>query len=276
MRLPSQRGTAVDPSRVDGWVARFQGYRQLVTRDRVNAWLGRFKEPDLDLAARVLDSVDYVGHHDLETALRAAHQTLAQHGWQTGPGLQGKWRFAAFSTGAGESGDTMLHKFRVANGLTGKGFKEFFVYKTDLLKENLGPDDTVVLVDDISGSGDQATDKWPVLKELLPGSPRIFLVLAAIGLTARARILADTKLIVVPHAELIELDDDDDIFSPTCGHFTQDEKNALLKYCRLADDENPRGWRDCGFVIVFAHRCPDNSIPVLHARNPAWDGLFER
>ncbi len=33
---------------------------------------------------------------------------------------------------------------------------------------------------------------------------------------------------------------------------------------------------DCGFVIVLAHKCPNNTIPILHARRAGWEGLFRR
>lgn len=244
-----------------------------MTRDRINAWLARFTTPDQDLAARILDAVEYITHDKLDAALQATLHRLEKFGWRIGTGRQGKWRFAAFSSSAGESGDNMLYKFRVANGLTLHRHKQLFVYKSELLKENLGPDDTVVFVDDISGSGKQATDHWSDLRELLPRGPRAFLVLVAVSVTARAKILADTKLRVIHH---LGLKDADNVFSAECKHFTGGEKDTLVRYCHRADPKQPKGWKDCGFVIVFAHRCPNNSIPVLHARNARWEGLFER
>ena len=54
------------------------------------------------------------------------------------------------------------------------------------------------------------------------------------------------------------------------------EKDALLEYCKRADRKYPRGYGDCGFVLVLAHKTPNNSIPVLHANNVRWKGLFPR
>ena len=45
---------------------------------------------------------------------------------------KGRWRFAAMSGSAGESGDAMLYQFRIANGLDARGFNELFVSRSDL------------------------------------------------------------------------------------------------------------------------------------------------
>ncbi len=273
MRKPRPRGTAVDGARVSSWTSRFPGYRVAVTSGRIAKWLSRFDGGHVDIAARVLDAVRYVTHDQLDAVFREVLRKLAGLGWDKGAKRQGKWRFAPFASGAGESGDMMLYKFKVANRLDSQTYEEFFVHKSTLLRHDLGPDDTVVFFDDISGSGDQAAEHWSELRELLPRGPRVFLVLFAVSTHARTKILAETNIKLIQHAALT---DKDSIFAPACTHFTDAEKQTLLTYCRRADPRQPRGWGECGFVIVFAHRCPNNSIPVLHARNRRWTGLFER
>jgi len=234
--------------------------------------LDRFTQQDRDLAARILDAVDFITPHDLDHALRVALGNLAQFGWRL-VGRRGRWRFVPFTKRTAESGDAVLYHFRVANRLTRARYDDLFIHKRDLLEQNLGPEDTVVFVDDISGTGEQATENWKVLKELLPRSPRLFLILVVTSTAARTRIQEETKLQVLHH---IELTDADSVFSQQCAHFTQPEKDSVLRYCGRADRLNPRGWGECGFVVVFAHRCPNNSIPILHSNNPRWVGLFER
>jgi hypothetical protein len=168
----------------------------------------------------------------------------------------------------------MIHHFRLANNLSSKVYDGLFIYKSDLLAADLGPQDTVVFIDDFSGTGKQVKDAWDEnIKELLPGNPRIFLVLVAISRDAKEKIKQETDLIVVNEIELTEADD---IFSPACQHFDETEKVSLLRYCKRADSQIPKGFGDCGFVVVFAHRCPNNSIPVLHSNHPRWEGLFRR
>jgi hypothetical protein len=68
----------------------------------------------------------------------------------------------------------------------------------------------------------------------------------------------------------------DNTFSPACIHFSDDEKEAVFRYCKRANRQEPKGFCDCGLLIVFSHRCPSNSVPALHAANDRWQGLFPR
>ena len=183
--------------------------------------------------------------------------------------------FVPFTGSAGESGDAMLHRFRQANNLAGDQYADLFRYRAELMQLRPGPADTVVLVDDFSGTGSQACDAWEsTFRELLPFRPRVFLVLVAASSTAQERVAARTSM--QPRAH-IELGPESNIFSTECAEFTHEEKGTLLRYGRQADPNRPRGYGDCGFVIVFSHTCPNNSIPVLHTRRPGeWQGLFPR
>jgi hypothetical protein len=167
----------------------------------------------------------------------------------------------------------MLHRFRQANGLAGRGHNELFIYKSQLLGEDLGPEDTVVFVDDFTGTGNQVCEYWSEMQELVPRRPRLFLVVVAACTQALERIGTETDLTVVPYVQLSAADD---LFSPDCGHFSEDEKAVLLQYCRKADARQPKGYGDCGLVLVFAHNCPNNTIPILHSYHSRWEGLFRR
>lgn len=280
MRTPKARGKAIDASRMRSWLDRFDGYRVAVTDDRVRSWLGNFKDKDTDLGARVLDAVTFLKSEDIEEALRNMVDRLP--GWHKNKTRRrGKWRFVAFSISAGESGDSMLHRSRTALGLTGRQYDELFIYKADLLREGLGTEDSVAFFDDFAGTGQQVCRAWrgdskfniTGLAELLPGNPKVYLILVAAGQKAINRIAQETSLkVVISHV----LDQGDDIFSGDCRHFKQSEKDSLLPYCKRADRKNPRGYGDCGFVIVLAHRTPNNSIPVLHSNHEGWRGLFPR
>jgi hypothetical protein len=232
------------------------------------------------LGARILDAVTFFKIQDIEEALKKMVGRLP--GWHKSPTQRrGKWRFVAFSISAGESGDTMLHKSRTALGLTGRQYNDLFIHKADLLNEALSTDDNVVFFDDFAGTGQQACRAWrgdPVdkitgLAELLPGNPKTYLIFVAAGKRAITRIAQETSLRVLARHILGSCDD---IFSDDCQHFTQAEKNGLLEYCKKADRKHPRGFGDCGFVFVLAHKTPNNSISVLHANNTGWHGLFPR
>lgn len=273
MRVPRPRGSEVNMERMRDWVADFGSYRVTVNEDRIGRWINQFTAEDRDLAARLLDAVDFITQTRIVLAFRNTLATLP--GWHLNLARrQGRWRFAPFSGSSGESGDTMIWQFRHANNLTGKQYRHLFIYRRDLLSENLEADDTIVFVDDFSGTGTQACEAWnEQLEELLPNSPRVYLVLLVTSIAARNRISQETGLTVVSS---IELSDRDNIFSEACTHFTNEEKDVLLNYCHKADARHPRGFGDCGFVLVLEHKCPNNSIPILHSRNSRWEGLFRR
>ncbi len=272
MRPPLDRGEPIDAERVRAWLVEFAGYRTGVTEGGIERWLDQYDPDAQDVAARVLDAVELIGVEQIATAYRGILASL--DGW--GPSnatRRGKWRFVAFSGSPGESGDSMLHRFRIANGLGGQRYKSLFCYKSELTDANLGPNDTVVFVDDFAGSGQQACGHWPELAMLLPRGPRAILALVGATSSARQRITNETSLIVTSHFELTA---SDNVFHQDCACFSQAEKERLLEYCARADRKFPRGRGDCGLLLVFAHNCPNNAIPLLHVNKRYWRGLFPR
>jgi hypothetical protein len=187
---------------------------------------------------------------------------------------RGKWRFAAFSASAGESGDSMLHEFRRANNLAGKPYNDLFIHRSDLLREKLSADDTVVLIDDFIGTGDQACSAWDEqFGELLAEVGHVYLIVVAANHTAIDRVNNQTGMQVFAH---VRLGAADNVFASECQAFTDQEKTQLLLYCRRASRLYPKGHGDCGLLVVFAHTCPNDSIAILHASSRTWEPLFRR
>lgn len=190
------------------------------------------------------------------------------------------------SGSAGESGDAMLYQFRIANGLDARNLNELFVNRSDLFRQpmlpdgdpqKLGMDDVVVLLDDFSGTGTQVCDAWndPATSfgALLAGVGKVYLIVVAASQVARRRISDETAICLVAAHELRE---GDNVFSERCVHFTETDRDKLLRYGEIANKKHPRGFGECGFVVVFQHRSPNNSIPILHADHSRWTGLFPR
>ncbi len=272
MKKPSRRKTRIDLKRLRAWSNDFSSYRHNVSEDRIRDWIHQF-DKDNDLAARILDCIDYFTHDQIAGAFRSVLQGL--NGWSINEHDRvGTWRFIAYSASAGESGDSMLHKFRHANNLASREYNELFIHRSDILRERLGKKDTVVLIDDFVGSGDQACDAWAnQYGELLAGVGRVYLIVVAACHIATRRIASETGLELVPHFHLTEADD---IFSSNCQYFNLHEKETLLEYCSKAEPKQPQGHGDCGLLVVFAHTCPNNSIPILHKSNKNWEALFRR
>lgn len=276
MRKPSPAKAPVDPKRFKRWTNDFGAYRYPVTRSTIDSWRLQFTKKDQDLAARVLDAIDFYGQDRIASMFRTALGSL--HGWHTNAANRaGRWRFAALSGSAGESGDSMLYQFRLANNLDNKACNELFISRSEIFAQKLSAEDTLVLLDDFSGTGGQACEAWANPQtgfgELCAGVGSVYLIVIAAARTARQRINADTEMrLVAGH----ELNESDDIFSDHCKHFDDADRSRLLHYGEIADPKRPKGYGDCGFVVVFQHRCPNNSIPILHASHNKWTGVFPR
>ena len=238
----------------------------------IELWLRQFSPADQDLAARVLDSVLFIGTQKIHTSFRELVGGL--EGWnKTKKNRRGRWFFVPFSGSIGESGDSMLHAFRMATSMTKKQYNHLFIHRSELVTKQPGPNDTVVLVDDFSGTGTQACGSWQIFEELLTGGPRTVLMLVVATQTALGRIADETNM--EPVCATL-LSPQDNIFDTKCAHFTQGEKTTILGYCSRADRHQAKGFGEAGLLLVLAHRTPNDTIPILHATDEEWQGLFPR
>lgn len=273
MKKPLPLGRRITATRMRGWLNSFEGYRVAISQGTIDRWIDQFEQNDKDLAARILDSVDFINTLRIQSAFRNILNSLT--GWNIDENRrQGKWRFVPFSGSSGSSADSMIHLFRMANGLSHRQFNKLFIYRSDLLSESYGEEDTIVFIDDFAGTGEQACDSWrEFFNEIVPYEPTKILILVAISDKAFKKIQTETELVV--YHDII-LTDSDNIFHNRCRHFSKKEKEALLEYCQRADSKNPCGYGNCGYVIVFPQRCPNNSVPILHVTKSRWHGLFPR
>jgi hypothetical protein len=274
MKSPKPRNTAIDAVRLSQWRDNFSGYvPKTVTEARITAWLRQFSETDKDLAARVLDTLEFYSGEYVGDALRKALRALP--GWHKDANRRkGKWRFVEASQASGTSAGVMLHRFRVANGLDSGQHNALFITPSHLTDERLGPDDTLVYMDDVIGSGKQMCDGWnDFLGELSAGAGKMYYLVIAAFKTGRDKVHSETDLEVRASHLLGERYN---FFAPECPHFSPEEKEQLLSYCKRAWKKNPKGIGECGLGVVFFHRCPNVTIPVLHFAQQGWKPLFPR
>lgn len=257
--------------RLQEWYDRFRFYRHPPSREELIAWIRQFTPEHQVIGAKVLDHVILVSDADIQ---QGYHNALAAlNGWSAVENLrEGRWAFVGLG-GQAESGQAMLHMFREANGLTSDHHQALFVTLADLPEMRLTARDTVVFVDDFSGTGDQFTARWQIFRELISSEAKTYLFLAVATSRALARLgnLDDVQVKV----ERV-LGPENDIFSNANQDFSENEKASLLIYCRKADKSNPRGWGACGLLLVISRKTPNNSVPILHARNRRWTSVFPR
>jgi len=273
MRAPRAVGTPLDNGRKKGWIDRFLHYRYPPSQLEIEQWVAQFDTEHEDLAARLLDSVDVIKRQQMDQAFRSLMDALP--GWHRSKSKrQGRWRFIPYSMSAGESGDVMISYLRQALGMRQRHYDELFIQPQLLPDARLSQDDTVVLVDDFAGSGDQACGSWDkFFKELVGDVGNVYLLVVAASRRAQLEIGARTDMQLMAHINLME---SDNIFSEKCHRFSDDDKAALLGYCTKHFPKVPKGYGDCGLIFVLQHDCPNNTIPILHGHNKRWQPLFPR
>jgi hypothetical protein len=258
-------------SRMEKWLDRFRYYRDPPNAAAVHAWISHFEEPHQELARKVLDEVIVVSERQIQEGYKAALAALP--GWlqQAAPD-SGRWFFVGFGK-AGESGPAMVRIFREANDLALEKFDSLFCSLSDLPQMKLTAYDTVVFIDDFSGTGRQVCKLWPVVAELVASEATCHLILtAATGIAVQAiSEMTDLKL----HASIV-LSEKYNVFSGLCETFSEDEKQILLHYGQIASGRWPCGYGNSGLLLVISHKTPNNSLPILHVNEVHWKGLFPR
>lgn len=259
------------PERFQNWYDRFRYYRRPPSVAAIKNWIDAFQECDQAVAAKLLDNVLLISEDDIQRGYREALEVIP--GWHRQRARRnGEWLICGLG-GAGESGGEMLRKFREANRLAGSKQDYLFETLSNLPAHQLTEADTVLLVDDFSGTGQQISDYWPTHAELIGGA-RAYLILTAATRDAISLMMKLPSLseVLVDYV----LEPQDNLLAEQSSVFTDYEKERLLEYCIIADKARPKGYGDCGLGVILSHKTPNNSLPVLHVNRPAWRGLFPR
>lgn len=262
----------VSPAKLAAWARRFSVYRRAPSKQDIQAWLSLFKDADQPVAIRILDNLLLVSETSIHTGYRTALQSL--DGWHGNARQRdGRWYFCGYANHAHESGSVMLRMFAEANRLTQDAHRNMFVSPRELPQLKLTAMDTLIFVDDVSGSGNQVINYWPTMLELIASEARTFLILTAATQRALDAISTNTDLeVIAQHV----IDNSGNIFHEDCKFLTSAEKTKLLAYCKAADARNPKGYGNCGLLLILSHKTPNNTIPVLHCHHDGWQGLFPR
>jgi hypothetical protein len=258
-------------TREEAWVDRFRYYRDPPNRAAIDRWLQLFDEPHRDVACKVLDRVVVVSEREIQQGYLAALGSLP--GWmERDEANGGRWFFVGFGR-AGESGPAMVRIFREANDLALSRYDRLFCELSDLPSLKLTALDTVVFIDDFSGTGRQVCRMWPVVAEMVASEATCHLILTAATTVAVQAIGSRTDLAL--HVKMT-LEEGDNVFSAANQEFSAEEKEVIRAYGAKADPRTPEGYGKSGLLFVLSHKTPNNSLPILHVNEPHWRGLFPR
>lgn len=231
----------------------------------------QFSPNHLDIALRLLQSVDFYDPPRITRDYRTAHQHLmATIGSDSLEGVT----FFPFGH-AGKSGSSMRYLFRNANNIPLSKCLHFSEITSFFfaLEEEHEEEPKFVFIDDFIGTGSQAIETWDRLREIpFPRGSRVFL-LTLVGFDrAIDEVTEKTDLQVITPRILSE---EDRIFSPENTIFDNMEKNILRRYCERVG-QAPMGFGNCQALVVFNYKSPDNIISILRGQTESWTPLFPR
>ncbi len=240
-------------------------------------WLMQFDSDDIDLGVRVIRNLNVIGFEDLNTALTIAYSKLERMAIDKGTKITSRnTLFAGIGDGA-KSGAMIGYNFRIINELS----EDNFMDEESLNYLEAGMIDNIVLVDDIVGTGRQATEEIKALTQKVTplGVKNIFL-LTAVGMQEGIRAISEnTKAHVFSAFEYSELDTVtclDSNFYEGIPHEERAEAKSRLEYYGKMTNRSPLGYGGIGALIAFYYNTPNISLPIIWGAKNSWIPLFKR
>lgn len=240
-------------------------------------WLMQFDNEDIDLGVRVIRNLNIIGFEDLNTALTIAYSKLERMAIDKGTKITSRnTLFAGIGDGA-KSGAMIGYNFRIINELS----EDNFMDDESMNFLEAGMIDNIVLVDDIVGTGKQATDEIKSLTQTVTplGVKNIFL-LTAVGMQDGIKaISSNTKAHVFSAFEYSALDTVNCLDSPFYEGIPHEERQDVksrLEYYGKVTNKSPLGYGGIGALIAFYYNTPNISLPIIWGSRNSWLPLFKR
>lgn len=240
-------------------------------------WLMQFDSEDIDLAIRVIKNLNVIGFEDLNTALTIAYSKLERMAIDKGTRITNRnTLFAGIGDGA-KSGAMIGYNFRIINELP----EDNFMGEESLSYLEKGMIDNIVLVDDIVGTGQQATDEIKTLtQKITPFGVKNIFLLTAIGMQdGISEISKNTKAHVFSAYEYSKLDTVTCLDSQFYEGIPYEERiyaKSRLEYYGKIINSSPLGYGGIGALISFYYNTPNISLPIIWGSKNSWAPLFKR
>lgn len=240
-------------------------------------WLMQFDNEDIDLGIRIIKNLNVIGFEDLNIALTIAYSKLQRLAIEKETTITAENTIFAGIGDGGKSGAMIGYNFRLINNLS----EENFMNDSSIKHLESRMVKNIVLVDDVVGTGKQATTEIKKLTDKVTpfGVKNIFL-LTAVGMKDGIKQISDkTKAYVFSAFEYTKEDTVTCLDSPFYTGIPHEERNELKKrieyYGRVTYD-SPLGYGDIGALIVFYYNTPNISLPIIWGSINSWIPLFKR
>lgn len=241
-------------------------------------WLSNFDDSEQDLATEILSKIDYYPYDRILSVVQSKIKRIALK-------PMGKCVFSPI----GESGKSGGHVLYTCQQIQ----RESSVYANHIeeaLSKLSSPNDVIVLVDDIIGSGNTFCSwlKEKLNKGEIGNQLNNLIVQSRIKLISIVVLEKEKRKINSEYSTIDVLGEDTrKLFLQTRsifgGHVRMKRyREFCYKYGKLLSKRWPLGYENSQALIVFDHATPNNTLPIIWSdsciagRNTAWYPLFPR
>lgn len=289
--LEEENKAAVKAQELTHLVRKWPPYkgRSLNTED-IRVWLDQFgKNTDQRLMFRVLQNLIFYSEDAIRSRMSVAHGIVTRGLVDRRTHKQVKrWPdiVVSYLDGPGKSGARFAKLYADENEMYYENVIERGQLRSVIEKRELTQ--SVVFIDDFVGTGTSATTYLRALVEecgdLLTSRNIPAFLIAVSGFETGKKTIDDylATLTTDIRVHLCEsLDSSHIAFGPNSMVFPDPNDRQRAKAIaeakgRLICSPAPLGYGDSQAMVVFAHNCPNNTLPVLWERTKDWVPLFRR
>lgn len=261
-----------------------------VTADDVRAWLEQFDtKSDQRLMFRLLQALRFYSEDEVRGYMRVAHGIVTRGLVEKVALKQVKrWQsvLVSYLDGPGKSGSRFAKLYIDENSM----YHDSLIEKGQLAKvlANRSDIQAIVFIDDFVGTGRSAmTYLEEVIRDLdhvlSSREVRLFFISVSGFISGVNQI--ERHVATLPHSISLHtcdaLDESHVCFSDTSSIFPEpSERDRAMDIAeskgKLLCKSAPLGYDNCQALIVFAHNCPNNTLPILWEKRSDWCPLFQR
>ncbi len=250
-------GNCITMSSIEEWLCNFTGRIFDIDEERI-------------MALRLLNSFIYLSHNEVLHLCKVIHQeflhSLIVNGYCESD-IADKIRYFPIGNPS-ESSSLILYFYRLANNIPKDKF-------SNIPRNNNG--ELIVFVDDISGSGHQASSHIIELMQKENISPKSIKYLSLIATDAAIDIFRTNGLELI---SAFNIDSRMRVFSDD-SYTAFDQQTIINMKCLLQAYEDRLEWDPLGYskselALGFYYNVPDNTLPIFWKESKLWTPLFKR
>lgn len=275
---------------------KWNSYRgQQIGDEAVRAWLEQVPtNQERRLLFKILSNLRFVNHIEVREKLSSAHRTLGQFlptFYQERKTDRRRDLIITWVDGPGKSGNTLAGLYAEENRISTTCIIAPESVAKHIDSNSSNPPAAIIVVDDFIGTGQSLAKNLVTFVESLQARLKqhdvkllVITLLATVegekyvrDKISRFECEAELRIAEVISNRHFAFEKNSPIWIST------DERGRAFELCQRLGSKiyksNPLGYGAMGLLLVFQDTCPNNTLPIIHARvggQDPWTPLFER